>query len=274
MVRRPRRRRHYKCGLSHRTRRNRGLPDGTSSRPSCSGDWQARPGANGNVKAYIIPAEGIEADDDLKADIQEHVRTRLAAYEYPREIEFIDELPMTTTGKIMRRELRRRGNRKGEFEPMSKEIDYYYSHVSPWSYLGAARLHKIADAAGAKINFKPVNLGVIFPQSGGLPLGKRAPQRRAYRMMELKRWKAHLDVELNLEPKFFPANDTTANLMAVTAGLDGLDVALLSLVIMRKCWVEEKDVAQDSVLVEAADQCRLMARRSWPRAEKTRAGRL
>ncbi len=140
---------------------------------------------------------------------------------------------------------------------MSKEIDYYYSHVSPWSYLGAARLHKIADAAGAKINFKPVNLGVIFPQSGGLPLGKRAPQRRAYRMMELKRWKAHLDVELNLEPKFFPANDTTANLMAVTAGLDGLDVALLSLVIMRKCWVEEKDVAQDSVLVEAADQCRL-----------------
>ncbi|MBG04581.1 MAG: hypothetical protein CMM59_10970 [Rhodospirillaceae bacterium] len=66
------------------------------------------------VKAYIIPAEGIEADDDLKADIQEHVRTRLAAYEYPREIEFIEELPMTTTGKIMRRELRRRETKKGK----------------------------------------------------------------------------------------------------------------------------------------------------------------
>ncbi|MED6311896.1 MAG: 2-hydroxychromene-2-carboxylate isomerase [Pseudomonadota bacterium] len=140
---------------------------------------------------------------------------------------------------------------------MSKEIDYYYTHVSPWSYLGAARLYKIAKTAGAKINFKPVNFGVIFPQSGGLPLGKRAPQRRAYRMIELKRWKEHLGAELNLEPKFFPANDTTANLMAVTAGLDGLDVAPLSLAIMRKCWVEEKDVAQDSVLVEAADQCRL-----------------
>ena len=140
---------------------------------------------------------------------------------------------------------------------MSKEIDYYYTHFSPWSYLGAARLYKIAKTAGAKINFKPVNFGVIFPQSGGLPLGKRAPQRRAYRMMELKRWKEHLGAELNLEPKFFPANDTTANLMAVTAGLDGLDVAPLSLAIMRKCWVEEKDVAQDSVLVEAANQCRL-----------------
>ena len=65
------------------------------------------------VKAYIIPIEGIEANDDLKANIQEHVRTRLAAYEYPREIEFIDELPMTTTGKIMRRELRLRETEKG-----------------------------------------------------------------------------------------------------------------------------------------------------------------
>ena len=140
---------------------------------------------------------------------------------------------------------------------MSKEIDYYYSHVAPWSYLGAACLYKISAAAGAKINIKTVNLGVIFPQSGGLPLGKRAPQRRAYCMMELKRWKAHLGVELNLEPKFFPTNDTTANLMAVTAGLDGLDVAPLSLAIMRRCWIEEKDVAEDTVLVEATNQCGL-----------------
>ena len=45
--------------------------------------------------------------------------------------------------------------------------------------------------------------------------------------------------------------------MAVTDGLDGLDVAPLSLAIMRKCWVKEKDVAEDTVLVEAANQCGL-----------------
>ncbi|MED5358449.1 MAG: DsbA family protein, partial [Pseudomonadota bacterium] len=73
---------------------------------------------------------------------------------------------------------------------------------------------------------------------------------------EVKRGKAHRAVELHLDPTSVPANDTTAPLRAVTAGWDGLDVALLSLVIMRKCWVEEKDVAQDSVLVEAANQCR------------------
>lgn len=140
---------------------------------------------------------------------------------------------------------------------MSKEVDYYYSHVSPWSYLGAARFYEIAANAGAAINFKPINLGVIFPQSGGLPLGKRPPQRRAYRMMELKRWQAHLGVELNFEPKHFPTNDKPAALIAIAAQQAGYDIAPLSLAIMRKCWAEEKDVAEDATLVEAADQCGL-----------------
>ncbi|MBT5494806.1 MAG: 2-hydroxychromene-2-carboxylate isomerase [Alphaproteobacteria bacterium] len=140
---------------------------------------------------------------------------------------------------------------------MSKTVDYYFSHVSPWSYLGAARFYKIAESAGATINFKPMNLGVIFPQSGGLPLGKRPPQRRAYRMMELKRWKAHLSVDLNYEPKHFPTNDMPAALIAIAAQQAGHNIADLSLAIMRKCWVEEMDVAEDATLIEAANQCGL-----------------
>jgi acetyl-CoA synthetase len=53
-------------------------------------------------------ARGYEGSEALKREIQEAVRARLAAYEYPREIEFIDELPMTTTGKVRRVELRER----------------------------------------------------------------------------------------------------------------------------------------------------------------------
>jgi len=140
---------------------------------------------------------------------------------------------------------------------MSKTVDYCYSHVSPWSYLGAERFYKIVEAAGATINFKPMNLSVIFPQSGGLPLGKRPPQRQAYRMTELKRWKAHLSVDLNYEPKHFLTNDMPAALIAITAQRSGHDVAELSLAIMRKCWVEEMDVAEDAPLIEAANQCGL-----------------
>ncbi len=70
------------------------------------------------IKAFIIPAANQTPSPALIDDIQQHVRGRLAAYEYPREIEFIDELPLTTTGKVRRVELRRRemGHRAKEGE--------------------------------------------------------------------------------------------------------------------------------------------------------------
>ncbi len=99
-----------------------------------------------------------------------------------------------------------------------------------------------------------MNLGVIFPQSGGLPLGKRSPQRRDYRMMELKRWKTQLNKEITLEPAHFPTNDKPGALMAIAAGLAGHDMGPLLLAIMTKCWTEEKNIAEDAVLVGAANQ--------------------
>ena len=59
------------------------------------------------VKAFIKLKPGFKPSDELAASIQDLVRTRLAAHEYPREIEFVDSLPMTTTGKMMRGELRK-----------------------------------------------------------------------------------------------------------------------------------------------------------------------
>lgn len=67
------------------------------------------------VKACVVLADGHAASEDLKRSIQNHVKTRLAAHEYPRIVEFVDELPMTTTGKIMRRVLRdRHGKTEGD----------------------------------------------------------------------------------------------------------------------------------------------------------------
>jgi acetyl-CoA synthetase len=60
------------------------------------------------VKAFIVPKSGVEPSDALAAEIQGFVRTRLSAHEYPREVAFIDEMPMTTTGKVIRRLLRDR----------------------------------------------------------------------------------------------------------------------------------------------------------------------
>jgi acetyl-CoA synthetase len=68
------------------------------------------------VKAFIVLKQEITPSAALQEEIQNFVKTRLAAHEYPREIEFVQELPMTTTGKIMRRELRKMDmEKKGVF---------------------------------------------------------------------------------------------------------------------------------------------------------------
>jgi acetyl-CoA synthetase len=70
-------------------------------------------GARGQVvKAFVVLQPGQTASPQLVEEIQSHVRGRLAPYEYPKEIEFIDALPMTTTGKVQRKELRKREEAK------------------------------------------------------------------------------------------------------------------------------------------------------------------
>jgi acetyl-CoA synthetase len=60
------------------------------------------------VKAYVVLKAGYAPGDELARELAEHVKSRLAAHEYPREVAFLDALPLTTTGKIIRRELRER----------------------------------------------------------------------------------------------------------------------------------------------------------------------
>ncbi|HET6522171.1 MAG TPA: 2-aminobenzoate-CoA ligase, partial [Geminicoccaceae bacterium] len=72
------------------------------------------------VKAFVVPRPGVAPDPELAADIQDFVRARLAAHEYPRVVEFLDELPLTATGKVRRRDLRERergGGGRGEPAP-------------------------------------------------------------------------------------------------------------------------------------------------------------
>ena len=137
-------------------------------------------------------------------------------------------------------------------------IHYYYSHSSPWTYLGHTRLHAIARKAGALIQLKPVDYGKVFPVSGGLPLKARPLQRQAYRMMELKRWRTQLNLPLTLEPQYFPVASDDAALIVIAAQEHGTDVQMaLAGSIMRACWAEEKNIADHAVLADCADQAGL-----------------
>jgi acetyl-CoA synthetase len=66
------------------------------------------------VKAYVVLTAGFAPSDLLITELQQHVRGLLAPYEYPKEIEFIDQLPMTTTGKVQRRVLRLREQERAD----------------------------------------------------------------------------------------------------------------------------------------------------------------
>ena len=80
-------------------------------------------------------------------------------------------------------------------------IDYYISLNSPWTYLGSARFAAIAKKHDCAVNVKPAKFAEVFAKTGGLPLVKRAPERRAYRLMDLKRWRDHLGIPINIEPE-------------------------------------------------------------------------
>ncbi|APE30356.1 2-hydroxychromene-2-carboxylate isomerase [Halomonas aestuarii] len=143
---------------------------------------------------------------------------------------------------------------------MTKTIRYYYTHVSPWSYLGHERLGDIAARHGAVIDYVPVSMGTIFPRTGGLPLAKRAPERQAYRLAELRRWPSRLGIPLNVEPAYFPTDDRPSARLALAAKARGHDIAGLSLAMMRACWVEERDIGDLETLREIADACGLEGR--------------
>lgn len=135
---------------------------------------------------------------------------------------------------------------------MSRTIDYYFAAQSPWAYLGHDRLVALANAHGARVRVLPADYGAIFPVSGGLPLGKRAPQRQAYRLVELQRFSKALGVPMNLQPKFFPVSGDDASRLIIACDLRaGAQAALrLSGAVFRACWVQERDIASAAVLAE------------------------
>ena len=135
-------------------------------------------------------------------------------------------------------------------------INYYFTPISPWAYLGAARFREILDAKKADVTIHLVDYGTIFPQSGGLPLPKRAPQRLAYRMAELKRFRDFLGIPLVLEPTHFPSQSrlgTYASMAAIDLG--GSHAGLhASEAIMAGLWTKNMNMDSQEDVQNVLDQ--------------------
>lgn len=143
---------------------------------------------------------------------------------------------------------------------MADQIDYYLSLNSPWSYMGHDRFVVLAERNGLEVRIHPVDFaGVIFPATGGLPVGKRSPQRQAYRLVDLARWSEYLDIPLNIHPRFWPANEVLAAHSVLVARDAGADAVRFAGALMRAVWAEDRDIGDHETLMAVADGCGLDA---------------
>ncbi len=131
---------------------------------------------------------------------------------------------------------------------MSVKIDYFYTHISPWAYLGHEPFREIANRHGAEIRPRPVDLSGVFDASGGLPLGKRHPARQAYRFIEMQRWKDKRAVPLTFKPKFFPTPPGLVDRCAIALQAAGGPAMDFSDAAFRAVWADDLNVAEEAVL--------------------------
>ena len=135
---------------------------------------------------------------------------------------------------------------------MPATVDYYFAPQSPWTYLGHTRFSALVQASGAQVRLLPVDLGAVFAVSGGLPLGKRPPQRQAYRLVELRRYSDYLGLPMVVQPRYFPVSgDDAARLIIAVDQQDGSAAAMrLAGAVFTAVWAQERDIASSQTLAE------------------------
>ncbi len=134
------------------------------------------------------------------------------------------------------------------------EIDYFYSLLSPYTYLAGDGLEQIAEHRGATINYRPVNFLKILPETGGQPVPKRHPFRQVYRLQELTRISARAGMAFNLQPAYWPVDVAEASVLVIAAGHAGADIGAVSRAFLAAVWAGERDISDAGTIAEVLAQ--------------------
>ncbi|CUH75054.1 2-hydroxychromene-2-carboxylate isomerase [Tropicibacter naphthalenivorans] len=134
-------------------------------------------------------------------------------------------------------------------------IDYFFATLSPYTYFAGTRLEEIAAKHGATIAYKPLDILALFARTGGTPPGERHPNRIAYRAQELQRIAKKTGLPFNLKPAHWPTNMAPSAYAVIAAQKEGGgDLGKLVHAILRSCWADEKDVADDAVIGDCLEE--------------------
>ena len=135
---------------------------------------------------------------------------------------------------------------------MPRPIDYYFSLLSPWAYIGHRLFMDIAARRDLAVNYKPVVLTDVFAQTGGLPLAKRHAARQRYRMLELQRWRDKRGLHFPLKPAFWPFDVTLADRFVIAAVVKGTDPGAFLANAFAAVWEGQRNLAEEATLLELA----------------------
>ncbi|WP_151449175.1 2-hydroxychromene-2-carboxylate isomerase [Lacisediminimonas profundi] len=133
-------------------------------------------------------------------------------------------------------------------------IEYYFSFVSLWSYIGSEAFAQLVKRHNAEVIYKPIDLHAIFKAGGGLPVTQRPPQRQAYRFVEMQRWRDIRGIPLVLKPKHHPSNPEIGHRMLLAALAQGQDVTQFVHNALKVLWVDDLNVEDPAVMVAVADK--------------------
>ncbi|KAF5007875.1 hypothetical protein FDECE_5790 [Fusarium decemcellulare] len=151
-------------------------------------------------------------------------------------------------------------------------IEYYFSFISLWSYIGSRRLQALAQKHDAEIVYKPIDLLHIFSISGGLPVKQRSTQRQAYRLVEMERWTQLRNLPIVQQPKFYPADPSLAHRVLLAAieelGNRNTSVQEFARLGLETVWANESDIADPATIVKIADASGLEGSRLLERAKQ------
>jgi 2-hydroxychromene-2-carboxylate isomerase len=150
---------------------------------------------------------------------------------------------------------------------MSRQVDYYFSLQSPWAYIGHKLFRDIVASHDVRVNHKPVVLGDLFSETGGLPLLKRHPVRQRYRMVELQRWRDKRGLKFHLQPANWPFNARLADGVVIAALEAGHDPDPFLRRAFPAVWEDQLNLADPATLVRLADDCGLPGKQLVERSQ-------
>jgi 2-hydroxychromene-2-carboxylate isomerase len=132
-------------------------------------------------------------------------------------------------------------------------VEYYFSFISLWSYIGSLVFQDIVRRHNVRVEFKPINLPAVFAAGGGKPVRERPPQRQAYRLVEMERWKRIRGIPLVTWPKFYPADPSLGHRMVLAAIREGAAVTAFVHAGLKAVWADELNVEDPDTLVSLAN---------------------